>query len=292
MRNRIALLIAVVVIIVLAGFGYLYWHQEIKPEAAQNEEQSLPPQPVTAPDNLADSTAATEDESSQPTASEQPNERPAQPAAAGPKGPQPLFSADSIDVAQNNFHDWLDSHTNNPATSIINMDGLLERVVATVDSINHDELSYRLLPVKRPGGQYQTIHVEGKTYPANNNHHRYEPYLELVNTFDVDTWVDIYQTMYPALQQQYQRLGYPDGNFNEELKGALRKLLATPDIDYTPQLNQPKVTYQFANDKLEQLPPAQKALLRLDQSTRSKLKQQLAALLAKIEQLPAEQFTR
>lgn len=293
MRNRSLIFIVIAVVVVLAAFGYFYWLQQEPSSVPVTEEQSLPAPPVAA-ESESEEGQLTQDEDTMAPSTPQSNgvsTTPAMPSRTEPVQPQPLFAVDSTALAEKNFTQWLSSHTNTPALKLVATDGMIERLVATVDSINRDELAYRLLPVERPEGSYQSIEVEQHLYPANTNHRRYSDYLELASTFDVDTWVDLYVTLYPRLEAQYQRLGYPEGNFNEVVKGALRKLVATPDVSHTPQLVQPKVTYQFADPALEQLPPAQKLILRLDRDSRKQLLGRLSDLLKAIDALPASRLT-
>jgi hypothetical protein len=81
---------------------------------------------------------------------------------------------------------------------------------------------------------------------------------------DIDAIVDTYRRFYPLFQRSYERLGYPDGYFNDRVVQVIDHLLATPPQPDGPiKLVRPHVLYEFADSRLEALSSGQKLLLRM-----------------------------
>ncbi len=132
-----------------------------------------------------------------------------------------------------------------------------------------DNLSGRLLPQKfyffqPPKGKFQVVETEdGKLYLDPSNYSRYEPFVKLLNSLDIDRLSDIYLFLYPLFQQAYEELGYPDSYFNDRLIEVINMLVETPVVADPVELVQPAVYYKFARPELESLTSGQKLLIRI-----------------------------
>ena len=85
----------------------------------------------------------------------------------------------------------------------------------------------------------------------------------------------VYVHFYPLFQQEYEELGYPGKYFNDRLVQVIDHLLAAPEVQGTVLLTQPKVLYQFADPKLEELSAGQKILVRMGGENAAKVKAKL-----------------
>ncbi|HEX5792568.1 MAG TPA: DUF3014 domain-containing protein, partial [Rheinheimera sp.] len=113
---------------------------------------------------------------------------------------------------------------------------------------------------------------------------RYEPYIQLLESVEPAQLVQLFNRYEPLLQQAYAELGYPDQLFRNKVIAAIDELLATPEVTYPLELERPAVVYTFADPAIEQLPAAQKQMIRLGPDNQKKIKALLqryrSALLA------------
>lgn len=157
-------------------------------------------------------------------------------------------------------------------------EALIEQFVATVDSISRGQLTYNQLPVERPVGRYKVIEAEGKLYGSTANIARYQPYLDLMTAMPREHWIAFYQHIYPLLQQAYEQLGYPDQSFHDVMLKAIERLLAAPKPGSSIELVQPHVMYEYADETLQELAPADKLMTRLGPNLNQKVRLLLAGL--------------
>lgn len=156
-----------------------------------------------------------------------------------------------------------------------NLDRIIHRFVATVDNLPREIAPLQLMPVKPVPGWMATTD-KGETLelsPANSA--RYGPYVRLAESVPTGRLVAVYVRIYPLLQQQYERLGYPDKYFNDRLMEVIDHLLAAPEVSGPVLLTQHKVLYQFADPKLEKLSAGQKILIRMGKDNAAKIKAKL-----------------
>jgi hypothetical protein len=159
--------------------------------------------------------------------------------------------------------------------TLVNLDSIIHRVVATVDNLPRDQVSQRVLPLKPVKGRpVVTTTSEGFALNAKNAT-RYTPYLRLLETVPSQALVGLYLRFYPLFQQQYENLGYPDSYFNDRVVQVIDHLLATPEVEEPVRLIQPSVLYEFEDVYLEGLSAGQKLLLRVGPANRLSLKLKL-----------------
>jgi hypothetical protein len=152
---------------------------------------------------------------------------------------------------------------------------IIHRIVATVDNLPRDHLAPRLMPVSPVPGLPITERGGNDLSLSMKNSERYRPYVGLAEAIPTDASVSIYAHFYPLFQEQYENLGYPDRYFNDRVVEVIDHLLATPEIEEPARLVQPRVLYEFADPKLENLSAGQKILLRMGRTNQLKLKAKL-----------------
>jgi hypothetical protein len=138
------------------------------------------------------------------------------------------------------------------------------------------------MPVHPVPGTFFVTSRNGVLAVAPTNDARYTPYVRLLDSVDTGKMVATYQRFYPLFQQAYVELGYPNGYFNDRLVEVIDVLLATPVPGGPIALEQPKVTYQFADPALESVPAGQKILLRIGPANAAKVKAKLSEIRAQI----------
>jgi hypothetical protein len=156
-----------------------------------------------------------------------------------------------------------------------NLQAITQRFVATVDNLPREHVAQRLMPVKPVPGQL-VIAGKGESLTLSpDNAKRYEPYVRLAEAVPTGPLVATYVQFYPLFQQQYEELGYPDKYFNDRLVEVIDHLLAAPEVKEPVTVTQPKVTYEFADPKLQGLSAGQKILVRMGSANAAKVKGKL-----------------
>jgi hypothetical protein len=162
-------------------------------------------------------------------------------------------------------------------------DDLVHRFVATIDNLPRASVASKVMAVRPAQGAFAADAYDGRLSIAGANAARYAPYLRTLQALDTAALVALYVRNYPAFQQAYRDLGYPNGYFNDRLVDVIDHLLATPDAAAPLTLVQPRVLYEYANPDLEARSAGQKAMLRLGpdnaRHVKAKLKEIRAALV-------------
>jgi hypothetical protein len=168
----------------------------------------------------------------------------------------------------------------------LNLQDIIHRIVATIDNLPRDNVSLRLMPVKRVPGLLVTTGTGENLALSPRNGARYQPYVRLAEVMPVQGLVAVYRRFYPLFQSQYENLGYPGKYFNDRVVEVIDHLLEAPEIQGPVLLSQPRVLYEFADPKLESLSAGQKILLRIGRDSALKMKAKLReirqALVSKV----------
>lgn len=158
-------------------------------------------------------------------------------------------------------------------------DSIIRYFVVTIDNMTSPKLPRKFKFTRLPEGNFSVQEKEQEIFnidPANYD--RYTPYVEFVDSINLDRMVNLYFHYYPLFQQAYAELGYPDRYFNDRFVEVIDHLLETPDIQGPVQLKRPKVYYIFADPELEALSSGQKILIRIGHENAVKVKNVLREL--------------
>ena len=170
----------------------------------------------------------------------------------------------SLDQSDAALFDAFAALFGNRLDKLLYRDGIVRRIVVTVDNLPETKLPRETLAVKPPTGRFLTANDAAEAMRiAPENAYRYVPYVQLAKRISARKLVAVYVHFYPLFEQEYRELGYPSGHFNDRLIDAIDDLLQTPDIDAPAELVQPKVLYEFADPELESLSAGQKIMLRM-----------------------------
>jgi hypothetical protein len=246
--------VAPIVILASAGGGlFYYYHSKNKAEAPPAPAAVKPPpsaepaikHPVPQPSSSADNAGAL------PTLNE--SDAPLQTALGK------VFGADA-------------------AKKLLMPDGLVRRIVVTVDNLPRQKVAVEKRPLKALDGE-TLVHTEADlTLLSDANYARYTPLVKLVDKSDMQQLANLYFSYYPLFQQTYEDLGYPGQYFNDRLVEAIDSLLAAPDLPGAVLVVQPRVFYEFADPKLEGRPAGQKLMMRMGRANEAVVKAKLREL--------------
>lgn len=160
--------------------------------------------------------------------------------------------------------------------SLLLRDGIIDRLVTTVDNLPRKELPEKIRPVGRINVAFATDEGDdGAVLLGPTSYARYDGLIAQLYYADTDTVFDTYRRFYPLFQQAYERLGYPDAYFNDRLVDVIDHLVETPLPEGPIVLVRPNVLYEFADPNLEALSSGQKLLLRVGPSNAATLKRVL-----------------
>lgn len=163
-------------------------------------------------------------------------------------------------------------------------EALVDKFVTTVDNLTRSHVAEKIRPVGRLSGAFVVdAAADGRTFElSHDNFARYDHLVDMAMNADVEAVVTTYRRFYPLFQESYERLGYPDGYFNDRVVEVIDHLLATPAIEEPVRLLRPHVLYRFADPDIEALSSGQKLLIRMGNEHAESIKQILQQLRSRI----------
>ncbi len=174
-----------------------------------------------------------------------------------------------------------------PVQSLLQTDGFVRRVVATVDNLPRASAAARLWPVQSTPQRFLVDEAQGRIASANAA--RYGALLSFAEAVPLERAVGLYARLYPLFQQAYEELGYPGRYFNDRLVAVLDHLLQAPEPEQAPQVQlleirgamadpRPWVRYEFSDPALQSLSAGQKIMVRMGLANERRAKTVLAEL--------------
>jgi len=158
------------------------------------------------------------------------------------------------------------------------LEGLVRRIVATVDNLPRDKVAQRVVPWKPVPGKFMLVDSAAGPLIGAENASRYAPFVKMLEGVNSKQAAAIYRHFYPLFQQAYQELGYPKGYFNDRLIEVIDHLLETPATPAVVKLTQPKVFFEYADPDLQARSAGQKILLRMGNENATRVKAKLREL--------------
>lgn len=266
-------LIGAVVVLGLAGIGYLWWQGQQGAALVPITAAPAPePAPVVAEPAPAASAAT-------------PEHYPIEAIAPATENP-PAALTDSGSAVREALIALLGREQ---VLSFLDLSDFAHRVVATVDNLGRTYAAARLWPVVPAPARFLVVERDGATYMADGNMDRYAAFVRFASSIDSGAAVALYVRMYPMLQQAYVELGYPGKYFNNRLVEVIDLLLATPELTEPIRLTltkvrgpvvaqRPWVRYEYWDPTLEARPAGQKMLMRMGPKNARQLKAKLREL--------------
>ncbi len=174
--------------------------------------------------------------------------------------------------------------------SLLQVDGFVQRFVATVDNLPRSHAPARMWPVQPTAERFTVVDIGGGAQAISpDNSARYAPFVRLVEALDMKRAVAFYTQHYALFQTAYEELGYPEGYFNDRLVQVIDHLLGAPEplpplqvklteVKGEVPSQRPWVRYEFADPELEALSAGQKMMVRVGLANERRLKAQLSEL--------------
>ncbi len=157
----------------------------------------------------------------------------------------------------------------------LKVNDLIRRITAAVDNIADGQSPRPHLKFLTPGRGFAVVKEQEKLYLSPQSYRRYDLVAEAFASLDANGAVRIFRELKSLFQEAYRELGYPNEDFQDTLIRAIKELLSTPIVEENIALEQAVVTYQMADEDLENLSDAQKHLLRMGPQNTRKIQNKL-----------------
>jgi hypothetical protein len=278
MNPRIATAGVAAALAVAAGGGWIWWKTQAVPPAVAEAAAPAPPAASAAPAAAASAVVR-------------------HPIETLPRVPVVPADAPASDSAI--FGEAVTALLGREATlALLQTDGLVARIVATVDNLDREHAPSRLWPVNPVAGRFATVGTADGLSVAPSNGARYERLVAFFEGIDTPRAVALYVRFYPQFQRSYMALGYPQRYFNDRLVDVIDHLLAAPTPPAPVAVNpvevkgpyvmaQPWVHHAFADPALEATTAGRKILARIGSDRALRLKAKLAEFRRAIATAPA-----
>jgi hypothetical protein len=266
--------ITVVVLIAIAAAAWWYWSQRDVAAPVPPPAASAPAVPDAPP--------------------------PAPPVAAlGPQNPVDALAepdavlpalGDSDTQAKKALTDLLGAQR---VTTLLNIDGFVRRVVATIDNLPRAQAPSRMWPMVPAPERFTVDAGAARTTIGQTNSTRYAAFTQMVEAVDAERAASLYARFYPLFQQAYEELGYPGRYFNDRLVAVIDHLLDTPEPTGPVQVQltevrgeftaeRPWTRYEYVDPALESMSSGQKLMVRVGLANERRLKAKLRAFRAQV----------
>jgi len=164
-------------------------------------------------------------------------------------------------------------------------DEALRKFVVVIDNIAAGKVAHKYIAIPKPVQKFKVEEKGEKEYFQPASYARYNQYIEIFDSIDVDLMASTYHQFLPLLEQAYAELGYPpEQTFESAFLRALDVMLDTPPLpDGEIELTHSSVVYKYADPELEKLSPVQKQILRMGPHNMAVAREKLRALKLALE---------
>jgi len=270
MLENKGLLIAIgVTLLVAIGLGVAVLNEEPEPAPTVVTEIAIPkpPEPEPEPEPLPEPETEPEPE---PEVIESPE--------AVVELSEPAFILPLLDASDALVRDALVSLSRHEGLHRwLAVDDLIRKFVGFTQGVSEGRVIRSAVQVLAPRTGFSAIRVGDNAFILNPaSYARYDTFTWIIDSVDADALTDFYALITPLLDQAYRELGMPDPDFDRVVFGAIGLLLETPVVEGEIALERPVVMYEFADDSLESLQPAQKQLVRMGPANTKRIKSKLS----------------
>jgi hypothetical protein len=156
--------------------------------------------------------------------------------------------------------------------------GLLRQVATGLQAIAAGLSPAKHLQKLAPAEPFRAMSSDGRLVIDPRSYARYNRVADAVESISPEAAVRLYGAVKPRLDDAMRELGVTGVTTDEFVERAIRQLLATPVLEQPPALERNEGLYRFADPKLENLPPAQKQLLRMGPENTRRIQAALRAI--------------
>ncbi|MBS3798680.1 DUF3014 domain-containing protein [Pseudoalteromonas sp. BDTF-M6] len=267
--NRNTLLFAAIVVVVLVIVVVI---------ALSNQQQPTEPAPVAEPKEVV-----IEPQEPEPELEPQPTPEPVQPEPVQPE-PEPVMEEPlpSLDDSDAEVSERVEQSLAASSAELLVNDDLIRRTVVFVNNLAAGRVATNHSPVTKLQEPFSVVEGDVLTMDPQS-FKRYDPYVAILTALDSEQLLALYKRFEPLFVEAYGEVGEPGTSFEQRLVQAIDLVLATPEMTTQIPLLRDSVTYKYAYSEWENLPPAQKQLLRMGPENVAKVKGVLRELRAQLD---------
>lgn len=140
---------------------------------------------------------------------------------------------------------------------------LLRRFVAAVANLADGESPRQQLLFLAPKEPFRVIQQDDRIVADPRSHARYGVFADVFASLDAAAAVAVYRSAQPLFEAAYADLGIPERSFEETLRAAIQELLKAPSLEGAVALRRIGNYYEYPDEEIEGLSPAQRHLLRM-----------------------------
>jgi hypothetical protein len=165
---------------------------------------------------------------------------------------------------------------------LVVQDDMIRRFVVYVDNIGKGKIAKKHSPIIEPQNSFSVVDGDILTI-APQSYERYTPFVELFTSMTPQQAVNFYKEYKPLFDEAYEEIGYQERDFDDAVFDAIDMVLTTPIVTGNVPLLSESVVYKYAYSEWEQLPEAQKQLLRMGAKNVRKVKSALKGIKTFLE---------
>ncbi len=157
-------------------------------------------------------------------------------------------------------------------------DDLIRRSASFMDGLARGTVSEKVFPLGVAEGKFTTHNQDGNIWLNAGNYERYNSVVDILLSIDMQQMANFFHKVRPLLELAFSELGYRPRQMDGIILQTIDNILAAPVIFEPLSLTRDSVVYKFADEKLEELMPLQKQLLRAGPENTRRIQQQAKAL--------------
>ena len=271
-KGLVSLIVAGVLIVILVVVVVL-WTRGSEPEEPQRQSASTPPMTATDPQPGQQPEPMPEPE----TQVTVPEVQPLVPEPADVMD-EPAIELPELDQSTPVIVEAAEERAIN--TRPVRSDYLIRDLVVFLHNLSDGDVIRESATIAPPDARFSTQTVDEQLYIDERTYARYNETVEWFEELDSRALVSLYRDFEPLFNQAFGEISHPDESFETQLIEAIDMLLATPEPDGLLALSDERVMYTFADPELEELPAAQKQMLRLGLDNQRRVKRKLREIRA------------
>jgi len=216
-----------------------------------------------------------------------------QPPAAAPRSlcaPTGAAAAPPVDGSDKALAPFVRALSSHPrVTAWAATGGLVRSFTVAVENIAGGRVPVQPLRALAPSGPFRVIDTDKALLVDPRSYARYTPIAAAVASVDAQGAARLCAALRPRLEEAYRELGRVEP-FDQTLERAITSLLSTPVPAGDVRLVPAGAVYEYEDEALQRLTPAQRQLLRMGprnmQIVQDKLRQVALAIGIPSERLP------
>ncbi len=193
--------------------------------------------------------------------------------------PEPDIEVPTLDASDGVVRSLAETLSDHPRLAAwLAPDNLVRRFVAATVDVANDESPRPHIGHVEPEGAFRVREREGSLLVDSSSYGRYDTFVAVFDSLDDEQALELHRQLKPLLDEAYQDLGYPGGNFDAILVKAIDRLLVTPVPAGNVIVKRRVSNYRFADPDLEALGPVEKHLIRMGPANARKVQAKLRLL--------------